>query len=89
MATGFLNASCDKAMFGWPCDAELERLRDSFAKETDPRRQKKIAEEVAQRAAEYPTHIPLGQYVQPVAMRKNVTGLLTGPSIAYWNIEVH
>ena len=88
VATGFLNASCDKAMFGWPCDAELERLRDAFAKETDPARQKAIAEQVALRAAEYPTHIPLGQYVQPVAMRKNVAGLLTGPSIAYWNIEV-
>jgi len=88
VATGFLNASCDKAMFGWPCDAELERLRDAFAKETDPWRQKVIAEGVQLRAAEYPTHIPLGQYVQPVAMRKNVTGLLTGPLIAYWNIEV-
>jgi peptide/nickel transport system substrate-binding protein len=88
VATGFLNASCDKAMFGWPCDKELERLRDAFAKETDPARQKAIAEAVQVRAAEYPTHIPLGQYVQPVAMRKNVTGLLTGPSIAYWNIEV-
>ena len=27
--TGFLNASCDKATFGWPCDAELEKLRDA------------------------------------------------------------
>ena len=27
----FLNASCDKATFGWPCDAELEKLRDAFA----------------------------------------------------------
>jgi peptide/nickel transport system substrate-binding protein len=75
-------------MFGWPCDEELERLRDAFAKETDPARQKAIAEAVQMRAAAYPTHIPLGQYVQPVAMRKNVAGLLTGPSIAYWNIEV-
>jgi peptide/nickel transport system substrate-binding protein len=88
VATGFLNASCDKAMFGWPCDAELERLRDAFAKETDPARQKGIAQAVQLRAAEYPTHIQLGQYVQPVAMRKNVTGLLTGPSIALWNIAV-
>ena len=22
---GFFNASCDKAMFGWPCDAEIEK----------------------------------------------------------------
>src|SRR5262249_22752019 len=88
VATGFLNASCEKAMFGWPCDAELERLRDAFAKETDPAKQRAIAEQVQLREAEYPTHVQLGQYVQPVAMRKNVSGLLTGPSIAFWNIEV-
>ncbi len=88
VATGFLNASCEKAMFGWPCDAELERLRDAFAKETDPARQKSIAEAVQLRVAEYPTHIQLGQYVQPVALRKGVSGLLPGPSIAFWNIEV-
>jgi peptide/nickel transport system substrate-binding protein len=28
--TGFVNASCDKASFGWPCDAEMEKLRDDF-----------------------------------------------------------
>ena len=33
--TGFLNAGCDNAMFGWPCDGEIERLRDAYARETD------------------------------------------------------
>ena len=33
---GFLNAGCDKAMFGWPCDKEIESLRDQFARETNP-----------------------------------------------------
>jgi peptide/nickel transport system substrate-binding protein len=88
VATGFLNASCDKAMFGWPCDAELERLRDAFARETDPAKQKAIAEAVQLREADYPTHIQLGQYVQPVATRRGVSGLLTGASLAFWNIEV-
>ena len=45
--TGFVNAGCDKAMFGWPCDAELEKLRDDFAKATDPAKQKEIAEKRA------------------------------------------
>jgi peptide/nickel transport system substrate-binding protein len=88
VATGFLNASCEMAMFGWPCDTELERLRDAYAKETDPGRQRGIAEAVELREAEYPTHVQLGQYVQPVAMRKGVTGLLVGASVAFWNIEV-
>jgi peptide/nickel transport system substrate-binding protein len=88
VATSFLNASCEKATFGWPCDAELERLRDAFAKETDPARQKAIAEAVQLREVEYPTHIQLGQYVQPIAFRKGVTGILASPSTAFWNVEV-
>ncbi len=88
VATGFLNASCEKAMFGWPCDTELEKLRDAFAKETDPGRQKAIAEAVQLRALEYPTHLQLGQYTQPVAFRKGVTGLLSAPSMGFWNVEV-
>ena len=88
VAASFLNASCEKATFGWPCDTELERLRDAFAKETDPARQKAIAEAVQLREVEYPTHIQLGQYVQPVAFRKGVSGILASPSIAFWNVEV-
>ena len=45
---GFFNASCDKAMFGWPCDATIEKLRDQFAKETDPAKQKQIVERPAE-----------------------------------------
>ena len=88
VAASFLNASCDKATFGWPCDAEMEKLRDAFSKETDPARQKALAEAVQLRVLEYPTHLPLGQYVQPQAFRKNVAGLLAAPSLALWNIEV-
>jgi peptide/nickel transport system substrate-binding protein len=87
VATAFLNASCDKATFGWPCDAGLEQLRDAFAKETDPAKQKAIAEAVSLRAAEYPTHVFLGQYVQPSAFRKNISGVLVATNVALWNIE--
>ena len=88
VAASYLNASCEKATFGWPCDDEMERLRDAYARETDPTKQKAIAEAVQLRAIEYPTHLHLGQYVQPVAYRKGVTGILRSPSIAFWNIEV-
>ena len=55
VSAAFLNASCDKATFGWPCDAELEKLRDAYAKETDPAKQKQIAEQVQLRVLDYPT----------------------------------
>ena len=50
VSTAYLNSSCDKALFGWPCDAELEKLRDDFAREADPAKQKAIAEAVQLRS---------------------------------------
>jgi peptide/nickel transport system substrate-binding protein len=87
VAAAFLNASCDKATFGWPCDAEMEKLRDQYARETDPAKQKAIAEQVQLRVLAYPTHVPLGQFTTPTALRKNVTGVVSAPSFAFWNIE--
>jgi peptide/nickel transport system substrate-binding protein len=86
--TGFLNSACDKAMFGWPCDAEMEKLRDQFARETDPVKQKAIAEAVQVRATQSASHINLGQWYQPIAARKNVAGILTTPVPVFWNITV-
>jgi peptide/nickel transport system substrate-binding protein len=87
VSTNFLNASCEKATFGWPCDAELERLRDAFAKETDAGKQKALAEAVSLRAAENPTHVILGQYLQPSAFRKTIAGVLVATNVVFWNIE--
>ena len=87
VAAAFLNGSCEKATFGWPCDAELEKLRDAYSKETDAAKQKAIAEQVQLRVLEYPTHVPLGQFTTPTAIRKNLTGLVKAPSFAFWNLE--
>ena len=87
VATSFLNAACDKATFGWPCDQGLEKLRDQYARETDPAKHKAIAEAVQLYVLNYPTHVPLGQFTTPTALRRTVTGLLTAPSFAFWNIE--
>jgi peptide/nickel transport system substrate-binding protein len=83
-----ISAACDRAWFGWPCDAELERLRDGFARAVDDRERKAIAEQVQVRAMEIGTHVPLGEYANPVAARKNVKGLLPGPqTMVLWNVE--
>ncbi|TWT08669.1 ABC transporter substrate-binding protein [Reyranella sp. CPCC 100927] len=87
VSTSFLNAACDKATFGWPCDPGLEKLRDQYARETDPAKHKAIAEAVQLYVLNYPTHVPLGQFTTPTALRRTVTGLLTAPALAFWNIE--
>ena len=84
----YFNSACDKALFGWPCDADMEKLRDQFARETDPAKQKAIAEEVQVQATKMTSHINLGQWYQPVAARKNVAGILTAPVPVFWNITL-
>jgi peptide/nickel transport system substrate-binding protein len=85
---GFMNAGCEKAMFGWPCDAEIEKLRDDFARETDPTKQKAIAEAAQVREGQVVTHIPLGQWYSNALMRKNVDGMLVAPAPVFWNITI-
>ena len=87
VVSAFLNASCDKGTFGWPCDEAIEKLRDAYAQETDPAKKKAIAEAVQLRVLEYPTHAILGQFTTPTAVRSNVNGLLPTTSLALWNIE--
>ena len=82
-----LNAACDKAQYGWPCDAEIERLRDAYARAADAASQKAIAEAVQVRAAQYPTHVPLGQFFTVTSLSDRVTGLLTAPAVVFWNVE--
>jgi peptide/nickel transport system substrate-binding protein len=84
----FFNSACDKALFGWPCDSEMERLRDAFARETDPAKQKAIAEAVQVRATEQTSHINLGQWYQPIAARQNVAAILTTPVPVFWNMQI-
>lgn len=87
VSTAFLNASCDKALFGWPCDAEMEKLRDSFARATDPAKQKEVAEAVQVRNTEVTTHINLGQWYYPTALRKTIDGLAIAPVPVFWNLS--
>ena len=83
----FIGATCDKAWFGWPCDAEITKLRDAFADEPDEARRKALVEKLQLRAAENPTHAFLGQYNNAMAVRKNITGSVVSPVPVFWNIE--
>ncbi len=84
----YFNSGGDKAPFGWPNDPEMEKLRDQFARETEPAKQKAIAEAVQVRLTEQTSHIHLGQYYQPIAANKKISGILTAPVPVFWNIEM-
>jgi peptide/nickel transport system substrate-binding protein len=85
--SAFVGANCEKAAIGWPCDEKLEKLRDAFAKTDDPAERKAIAEAVQVRVSEYPTHVQLGQFNVPSAMRTTITGNLEAPAPVFWNVK--
>ena len=83
----YAEASGDRAQFGWPLDEEIERLRMAFVRETDPKKQLAIAEQVQKRIMDLGVTVPLGQYLQPMARRKNVSGNIESPVPVFWNVE--
>lgn len=88
ISTAGLNATGEKGFFGWFKDDKLEAMKRAFAEETDLAKQKKLAEEIQLYVAtEGTTHGWMGQWYQPMAIRKTVSGVLTGPVPYMWNIE--
>jgi peptide/nickel transport system substrate-binding protein len=83
---GFFNSACDKAMFGWPCDETIEKMRDAFAKESDAAKQKQIAIDLQKYWVDHPTHVNLGQWYQPAALRTNIDGMMVAPVTVFWNM---
>jgi peptide/nickel transport system substrate-binding protein len=74
--------------FGWADDPKIESLKNDFARATTPEDAKKIATEIQKEAYEQVIYIPLGQYTQPSAWRKSLTGVLDGPATPiFWNID--
>ncbi|NDH63334.1 MAG: ABC transporter substrate-binding protein [Alphaproteobacteria bacterium] len=83
----FTSGGCDKAWFGWPCDPEMEKLRASYAVESDPEKRKQIALAVSDRVMDQGTYIVLGQYKAFGAYRKDrISGWLAGPVPVWWNV---
>ncbi|MFZ4406854.1 MAG: ABC transporter substrate-binding protein [Paracraurococcus sp.] len=82
----YLRANGPAAWFGWPEDAEIERLRSAWVDVADPAESRRIAEALNRRAMELMAYVPLGYYWQPSAWRRNVTGAFRAPATVFWNM---
>lgn len=87
MANIWFNSRCRRANVGWPCDPELTTLVDAWAREADPAKRRQMIDDIQRRAFVSVPYVNLGQYVQPVAFRANVKGVLAAGVPVYWNIE--
>ena len=73
-----LRANGDKAWFGWPSDAALEARRQDWFDAPDLAAQQRICRDIQAEAWRFVPFIPLGQYFQPTAYRRDLTGLREG-----------
>ena len=83
----FMNASCEKAEVGWPCDSTLEALREAFLRATDPAARKVAATAAQERAVVVTPYIPLGEFIAPIVVRKRLDGVLVTQDPVFWNIS--
>jgi len=85
---GISGGGVERAWFGWPTDPKMEELRDSFARATDPAKKKEFADAIQLEAFNNIPYVNYGQWFQPVAWRKGLTGVLVAPVPFFWNIDI-
>ena len=73
--------------FGWAKDDKMVELRNEFMRATDLAVKKKLADQMHARAFEIGTHAVLGEYDQPMAARKNISGFFVTNGNIYWNLK--
>ncbi len=85
----WIGAACDKGLFGWPCDAKIEELRNAYAFAQTDADKKKIATELQTRAIEQVVYVPFGQWTVPLAYRADrIEGIVPNTGLAVlWNIK--
>jgi len=75
------------AWFGWPEIPRLEQLITDFVRAGDAPRRKALAAEVQKVALDEVAYVPWGEWTQPTAHRKSVTGILKFIAPLFWNVS--
>ena len=87
LTMAMMNTAGDKGWFGWQDDKQIDELKGKFAAAATDAEKKKIAEQIQLRAMETATHVHLGQYINPAAVRKNISGMVPSGAQVYWNMK--
>jgi ABC-type transport system substrate-binding protein len=75
------------AWAGWPDDPQIEALRNQFLEAPNPQEAERIALLLQARAFESVPFVPLGQFIQPTAFRRNVQGIVNAPVPYFWGVS--
>ncbi|MBR0652482.1 ABC transporter substrate-binding protein [Roseomonas terrae] len=83
-----MRSACERtALPGWPCDAEMERIRDAFINATNDSQRGEAAQAYHRRATETVPYVPLGQFSLVRGYSARLQGILDSPVPVYWNIS--
>ena len=83
-----MQASCEKAWPGWPCDAAHQALIDAFPYAADAAARRGILDDLQTSAYRVVPYVPFGQWSLPPALSPKLSGALGMPGIVVlWNIE--
>lgn len=83
-----MQASCEKAWPGWPCDAAHQALIDAYPYAPTAGERRRILDELQTSAYRIVPYVPFGQWFLPVAHSPRLTGVLSMPGIiVHWNIR--
>ena len=82
-----LRGNGPRAWYGWPSQPKIEQLRDAWLDADDAAVRKRLAREIQEEAFQEGMFVPLGQYFQSGAWRKDVVGHLKGPVPVFFNVS--
>jgi peptide/nickel transport system substrate-binding protein len=82
-----LRANGPAAWPGWPSAPALEALREAWIDAPDAETRARLAAEIQVQAMQDLPYIPLGQFFQPTAFRRTLSGMLQGPTL-FWNLRL-
>jgi peptide/nickel transport system substrate-binding protein len=65
----------------------MVELRNQFMRATDEGVKKKLADQIHARAFDQALYVGLGEFDQPMAARKNISGFFVTNGNIYWNLK--
>lgn len=81
-----LNGRGDDGWFGWPTDAEIEKMRAQFVAAATPEARKEVALRIQAHVMDNVNYLMMGEYVNPQGRRANIEGIIPSPVPVFWNV---
>lgn len=77
----------EKGWFGWATDTKLEQLKSEFIATMDRAKRQELAQAIQMQVFETALYGPIGEYHNPTAVRKGISGFVSSPVAVFWNIR--